>query len=89
LKYTDVSKVRTASIVIALMMKAVRASVTSIYYNEDYTAQYPRRLYFSCFRYTDFISLPASFIKCRSLGVIPDLYLRDPGFGCQLEYRLS
>jgi hypothetical protein len=33
LKWADVSEVRTASIIIALMMEAVRTSETSIHFN--------------------------------------------------------
>jgi hypothetical protein len=45
LKYTDVSEMRTGSIIrviIGLIMEAVRISETSVYFNE--TALFPRRL---------------------------------------------
>jgi hypothetical protein len=43
---TDVSEVRTASI-IALMMEAVRTPQTSVSHKLYYTAQHPRRLNFN------------------------------------------
>jgi hypothetical protein len=47
-KQTDVSEVSTAStiIIIALMMKAVCTSETFVYFDEDHTAPYHRRLSF-------------------------------------------